>query len=70
MTTRKYNAIKKNCYIDGFTFDCIYNKLEKYYPELMCLTAKQIARIIELCYAEKEFGYNECWNEWEIHLKP
>ena len=49
MTTRKYNMIRKNTYLDGHTFAAIFNYLESA-VNLDTYKAKQIAEMMEICY--------------------
>ena len=46
MTTRKYNMIRKNTYLDGHTFTAIFDYLESV-VNLDTYTAKQIADMME-----------------------
>lgn len=66
MTTRKINMIRKNTYLDGFTFDDIL----KYVASVINTdkyTAKQIAEIMEICKAQSEYGYDKCARENSIY---
>ena len=66
MTTRKYNMIKKSTYLDGFTFTSIFEYIEKVIdPD--SYTAKQIADIMEICYAQNEMGYDRCAHENSLY---
>ena len=66
MTTRKYNMIRKNTYLDGHTFTAIFNYLESA-VNLDTYTAKQIADMMEICYAQNEMGYDRCAHENSIY---
>ena len=66
MTTRKYNMIKKGTYLDGFTFTSIFEYIEKVI-DLDSYTAKQIADIMEICYAQNEIGYDRCAHENSLY---
>ena len=66
MTTRKYNMIQKNTYLDGHTFTAIFDYLESV-VNLDTYTAKQIAEMIEICYAQHEMGYDRCAHENSIY---
>ena len=66
MTTRKINMIRKATYLDGFTFDNIL----KYVASVIDTnkyTAKQIAEIMEICYAQSEYGYDKCARENSLY---
>lgn len=66
MTTRKYNMIKKCTYFDGRTFTDIFIYLENIL-NLEKYTAKQIAEIMEICYAQSQYGYDKCAHENSIY---
>lgn len=66
MTTRKYNMIKKDTYLDGHTFTAIFNYLESV-VNLDTYTAKQIADIMEICKAQSEYGYDKCARENSLY---
>lgn len=66
MTTRKYNMIQKNTYLDGYTFTAIFNYLESV-VNLDTYKAKQIADMMEICYAQNEMGYDRCAHENSIY---
>lgn len=66
MTTRKYNMIQKNTYLDGHTFTAIFDYLESV-VNLDTYTAKQIAEMMEVCYAQNEMGYDRCAHENSIY---
>ena len=66
MTTRKYNMIKKNTFLDGFTFVDIFKYLDGYI-NFDSYTAKQIAEIMEICYAQNSLGYDKCAHENSIY---
>lgn len=66
MTTRKYNMIKRSTYLDGLTFSDIFKYLEKSI-NLDSYTAKQIAEIMEICYAQNSLGYDKCAHENSIY---
>lgn len=66
MTTRKINMIRKNTYLDGYTFDDIL----KYVASVINIdkyTAKQIAEIMEICKAQSEYGYDKCARENSLY---
>ena len=66
MTTRKINMIRKNTYLDGYTFDDIL----KYVASVINAdkyTAKQIAEIMEICKAQSEYGYDKCARENSLY---
>lgn len=66
MTTRKYNMIKRSTYLDGLTFFDIFKYLENTI-NLDTYTAKQIAEIMEICYAQNSLGYDKCAHENSIY---
>lgn len=66
MTTRKYNMIRKNTYLDGYTFTAIFDYLESA-VNLDTYKAKQIADMMEICYAQNEMGYDRCAHENSIY---
>ena len=66
MTTRKYNMIKKCTYLDGRTFTEIFGYLENTI-NMDIFTAKQIADIMEICYAQSQYGYDKCAHENSIY---
>ena len=66
MTTRKYNMIRKNTYLDGHTFTAIFNYLESA-VNLDTYTAKQIADMMEICYEQHNRGYDQCAHENSIY---
>ena len=66
MTTRKYNMIRKNTYLDGHTFTAILDYLESV-VNLDTYTAKQIADMMESCYAQNEIGYDRFAHENSIY---
>lgn len=66
MTTRKYNMIKRSTYLDGLTFSDIFKYLENTI-NLNSYTAKQIAEIMEICYAQNSLGYDKCAHENSIY---
>ena len=66
MTTRKYNMIRKNTYLDGHTFTAILDYLESV-VNLDTYTAKQIADMMEICYAQNDMGYDRCAHENSIY---
>lgn len=43
-----------------------YKKAVKLTPELAKLTGAQRAAVAELMYAQKEYGYNECGQEFGL----
>lgn len=66
MTTRKINMIRKNTYLDGYTFDDIL----KYVASVINTdkyTAKQIAEIMEICKAQSEYGLDKCARENSLY---
>lgn len=59
MTTRKYNAVKKQCGVSAFPsiFDAVYNAAVSLLGDtLNTMTAKQIASIIEFGYSQHTHG--------------
>lgn len=66
MTTRKYDLIRKNTYLDGCTFTAIFNYLGSV-VNLDTYKAKQIAEMMEICYAQNEMGYDRCAHENSIY---
>lgn len=66
MTTRKYNMIRKFTYLDGRTFTDIFSYLENSI-DTSIFTAKQIADIMEICYAQNEMGYDRCAHENSLY---
>lgn len=66
MTTRKYNMIQKNTYLDGYTFTAILDYLESV-VNLDTYKAKQIAEMMEICKAQSEYGYDKCARENSLY---
>ena len=66
MTIRKLNMIKKSTYLDGYTFESIYEYLMGVIDESK-YTAKQIAEIMEICYAQSNYGYDKCARENSLY---
>ena len=66
MTTRKYNMIQKNTYLDGHTFTAIFNYLDSV-VNLDTYKAKQIAEMMEICYEQHNRGYDQCAHENSIY---
>ena len=66
MTTRKFNMIRKSPYLDNYTFKSIFLYLESA-VNLDTYTAKQIADMMEICYAQNEMGYDRCAHENSIY---
>ena len=66
MTTRKFNMIRKSTYLDNYTFKSIFLYLESA-VNLDTYTAKQIAEMMEICYAQNEMGYDRCAHENSIY---
>lgn len=66
MTTRKFNMIRKSTYLDNYTFKSIFLYLESA-VNLDTYTAKQIADMMEICYAQNEMGYDRCAHENSIY---
>ena len=58
--------IQKNTYLDGYTFTAILDYLESV-VNLDTYTAKQIADMMEICYAQNEMGYDRCARENSIY---
>ena len=58
--------IKKNTYLDGRTFTDIFKYLENAI-NLASYTAKQIAELMEICYAQNQMGYDKCAHENSIY---
>lgn len=58
--------IRKNTYLDGFTFDDILRYVESVI-NTDNYTAKQIAEIMEICKAQSEYGYDKCANENSLY---
>ena len=66
MTTRKYNMIQKNTYLDGYTFTAIFDYLDSVI-NLDTYKAKQIAEMMEICYEQHNRGYDQCAHENSIY---
>lgn len=66
MTTRKFNMIRKSTYLDNYTFKSIFLYLESA-VNLDTYKAKQIADMMEICYAQNEMGYDRCAHENSIY---
>lgn len=58
--------IKRSTYLDGLTFSDILKYLENTI-NLNSYTAKQIAEIMEICYAQNSLGYDKCAHENSIY---
>lgn len=66
MTTRKFNAIRKHSNLGGATFNAIITMLQAFHKNLLdSLAAKQCAELMALCYAQKELGHDEAWEEFK-----
>ena len=58
--------IRKNTYLDGHTFTAILDYLESV-VNLDTYKAKQIAEMMEICYAQNAMGYDRCAHENSIY---
>lgn len=65
MTTRKMNMVRKSTYLDDYTFEAILKYVESVI-DVNKYTAKQIARIMEVCKAQNEMGYNKAGSEFGL----
>ena len=65
MTKEKYDMIRENTYLDGYTFNWIYRSLENSL-NLDTFTAKQIAAVMEVCYQQYTDGYFQCAEDNDI----
>ena len=65
MTKEKYDMIRENTYLDGYTFNWIYRSLENSL-NLDTFTAKQIAAVMEGCYQQYTDGYFQCAEDNDI----